>query len=343
MTKQKCNDYLLAGDIGGTKTALALYDKINGPFSPLAEKTVQNDTVSGLDEIIQQFLQENAVRPRVACLGVAGPVINNRVWLTNRDWTIDGQQLQQSFGLADVLLINDLVATAMGAVNLPKNALHTLNEGQKDPQGCIAVMAPGTGLGESFLVRSREDLLPCPSEGGHSLFAPANARQRELLLFMQQEYGQLTVEDVCSGLGLPRLYAFLKTEMEEPPGFSEKMQEADDQAKIIVEAAMDDVGTGRENGLPVETLRLFTEILAAEAANLVLKVLATGGLYIGGGIPPRILPFLTAPEFVKAFAGGIYGELLSRVPVHVILEPKTALIGTAAYGISLCGRKDTNR
>jgi glucokinase len=342
MTKQNRTNYILAGDIGGTKTSLALYEEEKGPLLPLVETTVKNDTVSGLDEIITSFLQENNILPRSACFGVAGPVINNRVRLTNRDWTLDGQQLQQKFDLQSVVLINDLVATAMGAVHLPGSALHTLNGGQRDPQGSVAVLAPGTGLGEAFLIHSSEGLLPCPSEGGHCLFSPADARQTRLLRFLQQEYSHVTAEQVCSGSGMPNLYAFLKTEITEPPPLAAKMKKGGDEAKIIVDAALEAVGRdAQEKNLPVETLRLFAAILASEAANLVLKVLATGGLYIGGGIPPRILPFLRAENFMASFSRGVYRKMLARIPVHIILEPKTPLFGAAAFGISMRNQKDT--
>lgn len=340
MTKKNRTNYLLAGDIGGTKTSLALYDPEKGPLLPLLEITVKNDTVSGLDEIISSFLQENTILPRSACFGVAGPVADNRVRLTNRDWTIDGQQLQQTFDLQSVTLINDLVATAMGAVHLPGNALHILNRGRQDPKGSVAVLAPGTGLGEAFLVRNSEGLLPCPSEGGHCLFSPADARQIRLLRFLQQEYNYVTTEQVCSGTGLPNLYAFLKTEISEPPPLAAKMNKGGDQARIIVEAGLENFARdAQDKGLPVETLRLFSSILASEAANLVLKVLATGGLYIGGGIPPRILPFLNAENFMASFSRGVYRKMLSRIPVHIILEPKTALIGAAAFGISVRNKR----
>lgn len=338
MTKNNHNNYLLAGDIGGTKTALALYE--DNPLLPLEEITVQNDSVSGLDEIIASFLRENNARPKAACFGVAGPVINNKVTLTNRDWVLDGHQLQTAHGLQSVFLINDLVATAMGAIHLPEDKLHTLNKGKRDVQAPIAVLAPGTGLGEAFMVSNNNTYLPFPSEGGHSLFSPSDARQIRLLSFLQQKKEPVTTEHVCSGLGIPSLYDFLKTEMPEPRDLAARIAEADDQTKIIVEEALNNISksSSEKDNLCVETLRLFTDILATEAANLILKVLGTGGLFIGGGIPPRILPFLTRETFMRSFARGVYKKMLNNISVHIILEPKTALIGAAAYGFSMGNR-----
>lgn len=340
MNNSKHGEYLLAGDIGGTKTALALYEMKKGPLSPLVEKTVPNDSFSGLDAIVESFLQQNSIDPQYACFGAAGPVRDNCVSLTNRDWTIDGEQLQKSFNLRSVQLINDLVATAMGAVHLPEESLHTLNHGERNQQGAVAVIAPGTGLGEAFMIHDGEQLMPYPSEGGHSLFSPADARQAGLWLFLQEKDGPVTAEHACSGLGIPKLYEFLSTEIDEPPELAVRRQEADDTTRFIVEEAMENGDkSGAENCLPVETMHLFAQILAGEAANLTLKVMGTGGLYIGGGIPPRILPFLAAHPFMESFARGVHREMLSRVPVHVILEPKTALIGAAAYGIAMHKRK----
>ena len=341
MTTQNENTYLLAGDIGGTKTSLALYESAGGPGAPLAEETIRNDSVSGLEEIIAAFLQNTGISPQYGCFGVAGPVINNQVQLTNRDWFLDGDKLKKQFNLQSVSLINDLVATAMGAVYLPDNALHTLNNGQPDPQGAVAVLAPGTGLGEAFLIRAGDRLMPCPSEGGHSSFAPVNDRQARLLSFMLQKVEHVSTEMVCSGLGIPNLYDFLKTEIDETPEFAARISREDDPAKIISEAALDALDKDKpEQNLPLQTMRLFVDILASEAANLVLKVLATGGLYIGGGIPPRILPFLETKHFMKSFSQGGYRDMFSMIPVHIILEPKTALIGAAAYCISMLNQSD---
>jgi len=329
MTTEKSSGCLLAGDIGGTKTSLALFGPDKGNLLPLAEKTVNNDTASGLEEIIASFLGEQTVRPGSACFGVAGPVINNRAHMTNLPWTVDARGLRQRFGMRSVILINDLVATAMGAVSLPAGQLHTLNRGRPDHGGAVAVIAPGTGLGQAFLVRYRGRFLPFPSEGGHCAFAPASEQQARLLAFMSRRLDHVSAEQVCSGIGIPSLYDFLRADR---PGRVATRGTAGngDRTRAIVEAALA-AGKEGDDPLAAEALALFVAILATESANLVLKILATGGLYIGGGLPPRILPYLTAKAFLGDFCRGRHRQMLARVPVHVILEPRTALIGAAAY------------
>ena len=334
--KQAAVHYHLAGDIGGTKTSLGLYDSGQGPLSPLAEITVQNDTAAGLEDIIVSFLDQMDVQPISACFGVAGPIMNNRVRMTNLEWSIDGEKLGRQLGIGPVILINDLVATARGAVVLPEEKLFAINGGRPDKNAAIAIIAPGTGLGQSFLIRHRGRLLPSPSEGGHCSFAPVNELQEKLLRFMSARLGHVSYEQVCSGLGLPHLYDFLLAEHwgeeQSPPLLPAK----NDRTIAIVDAALEakEKADGG-NRIAAQTLELFVDILASEAANLVLKVLATGGLFIGGGLPPRILPYLRRETFMPSFSKGIYRQMLSSIPVHVIMEPNTALIGAAAYAFDM--------
>ncbi len=337
MTAQDRNTLFLAGDIGGTKTSLALYRATDGLTAPLCEKTFPNTGYTSLAEIVSSFVRASAHHPEYACFGVAGPVRDNRARLTNHAWSVDGDALARQCGFRTVMLVNDLVAAAAGVLHLPENALKTLNRGTPDPQGAVAVLAPGTGLGEAFLVRSGRDVLPCPSEGGHTSFAPVNELQAGLLAFMLQREKHVSTEMVCSGRGIPNLYDFLKTEMDEPPELAARVSGAGDAAKIISRAACDALGRSRpEDHIALRTMYLFVDILAAEAANLALKVLATGGLYIGGGIAPRILPFLSADRFMSSFCRGKHRDMLSNIPVHILLEPRAALIGAAA-----CGREHT--
>lgn len=330
---------LLAGDIGASKTSLALYDPATGPLAPMVATTVPNASAPSLEDIIENFLQGQQVRPQFACLGVAGPVIDNRVRMTNLNWTVDGRVLQQQFGLERITLINDLVATAMGTIHLPADSLHTINPGQPDPVGAVAVIAPGTGLGEAFLIRRHQHIYPYPSEGGHCSFAPTGEQQIRLLRYLAEKQGHVSTEQVCSGRAIPSLYQFLSTERSAGPDRPAPLPGADrDPTQAIITEALAALARGEaEDSIAAATLQLFCSILAAEAANLVLKVLATGGLFIGGGIPPRILPFLHRPTFMSLFSRGVYEEMLCTVPVHVILEPQTALIGAAAYGIASLG------
>jgi glucokinase len=328
ITRSTGRDCLLAGDIGGTKTSLALYAPDNGLTEPLAETTVNNGAAAGFEELVENFLRVQAIRPDTACFGVAGPISNNRVKMTNLDWTLDGPALQKRFGLRSVTLVNDLVATAMGAVHLPADRLRTINAGQPDPVGTIGVIAPGTGLGEAFLIRHRDNWLPIPSEGGHSSFAPTDEQQMRLLRFMAKQHRHVSTEMVCSGRGIPDLYAFICAER----GTENQLKDHHAPTRIIVETALAALAHDETENIARMTMELFTAILAAESANLALMILATGGIYIGGGIPPRILPFLQGDRFMHSFAKAEYREMLAAMPVHIILEPKTALIGAAACG-----------
>jgi len=315
---------ILAGDIGGTKTTLALYGTTT---TPLLEKTYQNSTFSSLQEIVRNFLSGQEAAPERACFGVAGPVHENRVQMTNLDWLIDGKKLGDHFSIQQVVLVNDLVATTAGAVTLPDDSLITINQGHPAPGGTIAVLAPGTGLGQSFAVPLDKGLQPFPSEGGHASFAPRNREQIELLEFMMTRYAHVSVERVCSGNALPDLYAFAQTRFQEPKWMAQRLAAADDQTPIIVHAA----NQARSGGPPCEpsvhALQLFVDILAAEAANLALKVLSLGGIYLGGGLPPRILSFFDPEQFMEIFRRGVYREMLADIPIQIIKNPRTALLG----------------
>lgn len=327
------NGLLLAGDIGGTKTTLALYKRDSFPGKPIHEASFKNSQAGGLAELITSFLGDGREKPAVACFGVAGPIRNGWVRMTNLNWCIDAHQLAQFLDLKNVFLINDLVATALGATLLPKNELATLNVGRVGQGGNIAVLAPGTGLGEAFLLREDNQLIPVASEGGHADFAPRNRQQLALLEFLLRSEKHVSVEKVCSGIGIPNLYDFLTASSGHPVDSQQKFYAKKDRTPIIANTAMEAFKAGDMSHLCVQTLRLFVDILAAEAANLALKVLATDGIFIGGGIPPRVLPFFKPDQFMAVFSRGVYSEMLSAIPIHIILNPKTALLGAAAYGM----------
>jgi glucokinase len=327
------NGLLLAGDIGGTKTTLALYKRDSFPGKPIHEASFKNSQAGGLAELITTFLHGDKEKPAVACFGVAGPVRDGWVRMTNLNWCIDAHQLAQSLKFKKIFLINDLVATAMGATLLPENELVTINAGKEGRGGNIAVLAPGTGLGEAFLLREDNQLVPVASEGGHADFAPRNRQQLELLDFLLAREKHVSVEKVCSGLGIPKLYDFLTASSGHPVDSQQKLYAKEDRTPIIVSTAMEASKASDMSHICVRTLQLFVDILAAEAANLALKVLATDGIFIGGGIPPRILPFFKPDQFMAVFSRGVYSEMLSEIPIHIILNPKTALLGAAAYGM----------
>lgn len=319
---------LLVGDIGGTKTVLALFE-LHSLHTPLVEATFPSGDHSSLEEIIAAFLANNPADIQFASFGVAGPVVNGRARITNLPWVIDSAVIGQTFHIPQVHLLNDLEAVASAVPHLRPDDLATLNEGVAIPHSPIGVIAPGTGLGEGFLVWTGHHYRAVPSEGGHTSFGPTNERQVELLNYLLPRLGRVSYERVCSGIGIPNLYNFLRDTglYPEPAWLKAEIAAADDPTPVIMNTAV----SGKA---PIcqATLNLFVEILGDEAGNLALKVMATGGIYLGGGIPPRILPHLQSPTFLLAFTNkGRFSELLSRIPVHVIRNSKVALLG-AAYG-----------
>ncbi|NIO71836.1 MAG: glucokinase [Anaerolineae bacterium] len=326
---------LLAGDIGGTKTNLAIFSPEDGPRAPLAEATFPSADYPSLEALVREFLAQVDLKVEQASFGVAGPVATGRAEITNLPWVMEETQLREALNLSSVRLLNDLAAIAHAVPFLEPADLHTLNVGQPTPGGAMAVIAPGTGLGEAFLTWDGTRYRPHASEGGHADFAPTNPFEVELLRYLQERFEHVSYERVCSGRGLPNIYAYLKDSgyADEPAWLTEQLAAADDPTPTIVNAALD---SERPCELCVATLNAFVSILGAEAGNLALKVLASGGVYLGGGIPPRILPTLEQKPFREAFRHkGRMSDLLARVPVHVILNPKVALLGAACHGLEL--------
>lgn len=321
---------LLAGDIGGTKTAVALFSTESEILQPVIEITFQNRNYDSLEGIIYDFMRDNPKAITSASFGVAGPVVKGRANITNLPWVIDREAIQKAFDFPQVHLLNDLEAIASAVPHLTGEDLVTLNEGTVEPEGAIAVIAPGTGLGEAFLVWDGSLYQAHPSEGGHVSFGPTNAEQVDLLVYMQTKFGHVSVERVCSGSGIPNLYACIKEQnrFPEPEWLQKAFAEAIDPTPVIVEAAL-----AHQTPICVATLDLFLDILADEASNMALKVLSTGGVYLGGGIPPRILSQLQKPRFMDVFSRkGRFSDLMHNMPVHVIRNPKTALYGAAYFG-----------
>lgn len=328
---------ILAGDIGGTKTNLAIVSAEAGIKSPLAEATFSSKKYPDLESIIQEFLISRAKEIHINCasLGVAGPVICGRAKITNLPWTIDKTELIRKFGFSSVCLCNDLLACAYALPTLKSDDLYTLNEGTFDPEGSIALVAPGTGLGEAYLTWCKTHYHAFPSEGGHADFAPTNMLEKGLLDYLGAHFDRVSIERVCSGHGLANIYRYLRDtgHSEEPDWLSGILSAVNDPVPVIIEAALD---AGRSCMLCQSALNMFMHILGTEAGNMALKMMASGGVYIGGGIPPRIIEVLKKSSFMDAFChkGRISG-LMSRIPVHVIMNPRTALIGAARYGMDL--------
>ncbi len=323
---------LLAGDIGGTKTNLAVFSSETGWRKPYAEATYSSVNYPDLESLVREFLAQHHFPIDRASFGVAGPVVAGHASITNLSWMMDENQLQQALQIPSVRLLNDLDAIAHSVPHLESQDLHTLNEGQRVSSGAIAVIAPGTGLGEAFLTWDGSHYQAHTSEGGHADFAPVNAFQLELLRYLMARFPHVSFERVCSGKGIPNTYDYLKDSgyAEEPQWLAEQLATTLDRSPIIVNNALD-----KDNAceLCVATLNAFVSILAAEAGNLALKVLSTGGVYIGGGITPRIISYLQARQFMQIFTHkGRFTEMLAQMPVHVILNPKVALLGAAIHG-----------
>lgn len=328
---------LLAGDTGGTKTTLAIYDCSAWPTLPSAQLTLQNRDYKNFTTLVAAFLGTTTLQPTHACFGVAGLVLENRVQLTNLNWSIDARDLQRQFNFEQVHLINDLMATALGATYLTDEDFLLLQPGGDKPAGTVAVLAPGTGLGEAFALYRDGRYHPAPSEGSHASFAPRTDLQLELLTYMMQRHDHVSVENVCSGISLPGLFDFVHTKVAAPDWLMTELKGVDNRTPPIVKAAVDAIEGRRPCDTALQTLQLFTDILADEAANLSLKTLCHGGLYLGGGLTTRIQPFFDPLRFTAIFTRGIYRDMLTDIPIRIILNPKTALLGAAAYGCTNLG------
>ena len=318
---------ILAGDVGGTKAHLALFDFIDGKLKPVRDKLFPAKEYSGLEAIVKEFIISEKVT--AACFGVPGPVRDGRLRLTNLPWTLDSRDLARNLKIDYLFLINDLQANGYGIAELGPDQIYTLSEGDARQVGNRALISAGTGLGEAFMIFDGRDYVPYPSEGGHADFAPRNDDEIDLLHFLMQKYnGRISFERVVSGQGLTNIYEFLRDGrgMEEPVWLAQRMTEEDPNAVIT------DLAMKARSEICERALDMFVSAYGAEAGNLALKILAVGGLYVGGGIAPRILEKLKDGTFMKAFTDkGRLSQLLVNTPVRVILESRTALIGAAAY------------
>ncbi len=321
---------ILAGDIGGTHTRLACFTEEGGRLISDIEETFPSRAHSGLSAIVKQFLLAHGQSPSIACFGIAGPVKNNRVEATNLPWIVDARLLANELNIPTVLLINDLEATAYGVTILGPTDWTVLNVGAPDAVGNAAVIAAGTGLGEAGLYWDGQRHYPFATEGGHTDFAPRFPLEVELLQFLSAKFERVSYERVLSGPGLVNIYQFLHEtgRGDEPAWLTEELR-AHDPAAIITQAAL-----AERSALCMQALDLFVSIYGAEAGNLALKIMATGGVFIGGGIAPKILPKLISPLFRQAFVTkGRMRPLLEAMPVRVIRHEQPALLGAARCAV----------
>ncbi len=330
------NQIILAADIGATKTNLGLYKLEGGLRSPMKEATYASPQFKNFDLILEDFLaRDNNLEIDMACFGVPGPVEGNQASTTNLPWLIEADKIENRFNIRKVLLVNDLAATAISIPHLNSEELFCIQKGICQEKGNIAVIAPGTGLGEAFLVTAPNgDRIAQGSEGGHADFAPMDQIQQDLLTHLRERIGHVSYENVCSGRGLPNIYDFLLENdlAKEPDWLKERLDGCGDPVPEIVRAA---IKHGDECEICDRCIRLFVAILGAEAGNLAIRTMATGGIYIGGGIVPRIINILDSHHFLKFFLNkGRVAGLLARIPVHVIMNPKAALMGAAAHAIT---------
>ena len=326
MTKSKDKTLVLAGDVGGTKTNLGLFVKGKKCPVPKVIETFSSQEAPDLEHIIRQFFEIHPVPVTHACFGIAGPVIKGKSKTTNLPWSISEDRIKKQFNFHHVKLINDLTATAMAIPLLNKDEFFPLNQAGSIKEQNLALIAPGTGLGKAMLIYQNGRFLPVPSEGGHADFAPNNEAEMKLWRYLHQHYGHVSIERVVSGSGLVNIYNWLKDSgrLNEPEWLKQKLKEMD-PAKTITEDAL----ASKDPGC-VEALNMFVSIFGAVAGNLALTGITTGGVYLGGGIPPKILSKLKEDIFMKAFTNkGRFKGFLEKIPVKVILNDKAALIGAA--------------
>ena len=318
---------ILAGDVGGTKVHLALYDFTGGNLTHTRDHRYPAKDYSGLEEIVREFLGADSVTS--ACFGVPGPVRDGRLRLTNLPWTLDSRELARSLSIEHVFLINDLEANGYGIAELKADQIYTLSEGDPSQIGNRALISAGTGLGEGILIWNGKQHTPYPSEGGHADFAPRNEDEIDLLRFLKQKYnGRISFERVVAGMGLTNIYEFLRDVrgMEEPTWLADRIASEDPNA-VITELAL-----SAKSEICEKTIDMHVSAYGAEAGNLALKILSIGGIYLGGGIAPRIIEKLKDGTFMRSFTDkGRLSQLLINMPVRVILESRAALLGAAAY------------
>jgi glucokinase len=321
---------ILAADIGGTKTQVGLFEVRDGEFEVLRDERLLNRDFADLPSLLRTFSDGSTCRGGRAGIGLAGPVDGRRARLTNLPWVVDADALEAALGLEHVLLLNDLEATAWSVPWLQPSQLDTIIDGPADPRGASAVVAAGTGLGQAGLVWHGDTPVPFATEGGHATFSPEDDQQRRLAAFLGQRHGHVSWERVVSGMALPDLAAFVFGEAGVSlEAFVEDSGESNPAAAVTEEARRD------QGGLCAEVVRLFARCYGSVCGNVALSLLTRGGLYLAGGIAPRIRWALEGPDFRGAFlAKGRMRHILEAIPVRLIADPMAPVVGAAHAAVS---------
>jgi glucokinase len=338
--------FLLAGDIGGTKTILRLVEVTEVTLTEKSFKTVKeaqyiSASFPDIVPMVREFLGENKkLQPQLACLAIAGPIVNNTCHLTNINWVLDSQRLEMELDIPKISLINDFAANSFGILGLKDVDIHTLQAGEARKKAPIAVIGAGTGLGEAFLIPQGNKYQIFATEGGHTDFAPRNDLETELLKYLRQRLNveHISVERVVSGQGITSIYQFLRDRdfAPESPDIAEKIKawEAEKNKTIEPAAIISQAAFKQSDRLCEKTMEIFIEAYGAETGNLALKLLPYGGIYITGGIAAKILPLMQDSRFLKAFKEkGRVSSLIYEIPVHIVLNPQVGLVGSVLYGL----------
>ena len=318
---------ILAGDLGGTKADLGLFTLRAGRLHEQASRRFQTLDFPDLASLVRAFLEPHRETPERAVFGVPGPVLRGQSRATNLNWELDARKLEAALAIPEVVLVNDLVATSAGLLDLPEDRFQRVYAGAPHARGTCAVLAPGTGLGQAFLVWDGSHYHPLPSEGGHADFAPRNELEMRLLAYWLERQERVSYEHLLAGPGIGRIYEFLRTEgrFPETPELARRLAGAEDRNAVIGAAGLES-----RDGLASATLRLWASMLGAEAGNLALRALALGGVYLAGGIVAKLLSILREAPFRDAYvAKGRLGEFVAKIPVTVLLDDRAALRGAA--------------
>ena len=324
--------WILAGDVGGTKTILGVFMRGEKRPRPKHVETYPSLDFRDLGSIVERFLDRYPTEVSSACLGIAGPVIDGRCRATNLPWEVSEASLARRFGWARVKLINDLVALTHSIPSLEESELLSLNQAKSRAAGPMALLAPGTGLGQALLVHQEGHYKPIASEGGHVDFAPRNDVEIELWRYLHRQFGHVSLERVLSGPGIVKIYSWVR----DSGRHGEFLGTSNDPAAFTLPQAITEAALKKSDPVCVEALNRFVSILGAAAGNLALIALTTGGVFLGGGIPPKILPKLKEGIFLEAFTDkGRFRELLEGILVRVILNPEAALVGAAMHAAAM--------